>query len=216
MIVETIYDLMYGKIIWIEGIVGIGKSTLAEIITHYTTAKYRREPVDENVYLKDFYKDMKRWSFAMQMDLLYSRFDQHWEAQYCDDVFIFDRGILGDKVFAELLHQDGFICDRKYDTYLKTHNVMTAKLKKPDLVIYLDGTPEMAHKRVLKRNRDQESDNAIPLDYLYKMNKIYHEIFLSENKDDFLEGVKIMKLFWNDNAQFNAPIVGQLKSEFGI
>jgi len=201
-----------GKIIWIEGIVGIGKSTFAEILEERTEVIYLREPVDDNEYLYDFYRDMKRWAFPMQMELLYRRFEQHWTAQHEDGVYIFDRGISGDKIFADMLHDDGFITDREYQTYLNTHRIMTSKLNPPDKILYLDGKPQWAYDRLLKRGREQEE--VVPLSYLENMEVYYKKAFFRKPSSHLIKNIH--RLNWADNAQYNAPIVGMLRSEFDI
>ncbi len=193
-----------GTIIWIEGIVGMGKSTLAAQLEHNVDGTiYMREPVDDNEYLYDFYRDMKRWSFSMQMSLLYKRFGQHYDAQSTKGIFLFDRGISGDKVFADMLHADGFIGDREYNTYLESHNIMLRVLKKPDKIFYLDGEPEWAYERLRKRDRIQEA--VVPLEYLQNMDTYYRKIFLSNEKDEFLRGVEIVRIKWTDGLDKNIP-----------
>jgi deoxyadenosine/deoxycytidine kinase len=185
-----------GKIVWVEGIVGMGKSTLAGHLADASEWKFLQEPVDENEYLQDFYEDTKRWAFSMQMELLYRRFDQHLKAQRGSGVYVFDRGITGDKVFADMLNADGLITDREYNTYVNSHNIMLKILRKPDLIIYLDGEPEWAYERVRKRNRNQET--TLELSYLQTMNKFYDKTFLSNRKDNFIEGVPMQKYIWKD------------------
>lgn len=204
-----------GKIIWIEGLVGIGKSTFAEVLAKHTDAVFLREPVDDNPYLADFYQDMTRWGFSMQMELLYRRFDQHWYAMKNDGVYVFDRGITGDKVFADLLHDSGNITDREYQTYVDTHTIMVDKLTPPDIIIYLDGSPERAHRRILSRNRSQEE--GLPLKYLEDMNEYYQRLFLSNRRDRFIMDSEIRVYDWKEDYQdprYYAPIVGSLAKFF--
>ena len=199
-----------GKIIWIEGIVGIGKSTFAHILSNVTGITFIQEPVDDNPYLQDFYEDMHRWAFPMQMELLYRRFEQHWYAQSNDGTFVFDRGISGDKVFADMLFDSGHITDREYDTYFMTHKVMVDKLVPPDLIVYLNGTPETAYQRILKRDRDQEA--TLPLSYLQNMEKYYKPMFL-DNRVAFLQTSKLRVLDWNKDSlddRYLAPIIRSL------
>lgn len=174
-----------------------------------------REPVDDNPYLKKFYLDMKRWGFSMQMELLYRRFDQHWNAQYAHGNYIFDRGITGDKVFADMLHDDKLITDIEYDTYLKTHEIMVKKLQTPDLIIYLDGTPDTAFRRILKRDRDQEE--TLKLSYLKNMEKYYKPMFFGADRPDFIRESKMVTMDWNFDStddRYLAPIVRSLESEY--
>lgn len=201
-----------GKIIAIEGLVGIGKSTFAKILEDHTKVIFLREPVDENEYLYDFYRDMDRWAFSMQMELLYRRFEQHWTAQTEDGVYVFDRSIIGDRVFADMLHDDGHITNREYRTYLNTHRIMTDKLQVPDLILYLDGKPQWAYDRLRKRDREQEE--GVPLSYLENMERYYKKTFFRKPSNRLVKNVR--RLNWRENDQYNAPIIGQLRSEFGI
>jgi len=199
-----------GRIIWVEGIIGVGKSTLAELIAVKTGIQFVREPVDDNPYLKDFYEDMHRWAFSMQMELLYRRFEQHWVAQRSHGTFIFDRGISGDKVFADMLHESGHITDREYNTYLMTHQIMLDKLYPPSLIIYLDAIPEVAFERVLNRDRDQEE--TLPLSYLQNMETYYKHMFLG-NDTVFLNTSEVRVLNWNNDSlddRYLAPIIRSL------
>ena len=159
---------------------------------------------------------MSRWGFSMQMELLYRRFDQHWDANKNDGTFIFDRGISGDKVFADMLFDSGHITDREYDTYVMTHQVMVEKLLPPDLIIYLDGTPETAFQRILKRDRDQEA--TLPLSYLQNMEKYYKPMFL-DGKVGFLNDVNLKILDWNKDGlddRYLAPIIGSIRDQYGV
>ena len=185
-----------GKIVWIEGNVGMGKSTLARELNGILEAEYLAEPVDDNPYLADFYKNMKRWAFPMQMHLLYRRFDQHWYAQSHEGTFLFDRGITGDRIFADMLWADGFITDREMATYLSTHKTMSDKLIKPHVIVYLHGTPERAYKQLLKRNRSQEE--GVPLAYLKRLDEYYKDIFFNR-RPEIIQGVPVLNTEWYMN-----------------
>lgn len=201
-----------GKIICVEGLVGIGKTTFAQEIANHTNAIFIEEPVNDNPYLADFYKDMNRWGFSMQMELLYRRFDQHWYAQQNEGIYVFDRGITGDRVFADMLHESGHIGDREYQTYCYTHRVLVKKLIPADLILYLDGKhPTFAYNRILNRNRYQEK--GISLEYLKNMDKHYKHIFLSNGKDEFVRTSKTIVYDWTNSStdpRFFAPIIRSL------
>lgn len=189
-----------GKIIWVEGLVGCGKSTLAQYMADKTNAKYIKEPVDDNEYLEDFYNDMTRWGFSMQMELLHRRFKQHYDAENDDaGVLVFDRGILGDRVFADMLNEDGHITDREYRTYLNAHNIMTDVISSPDLIVWLRVKPETAYDRIIKRNRSQEQ-SGIPVEYLENMLHHYRKLFFNateKNKHLFVQDVPVLSVDWD-------------------
>lgn len=157
---------------------------------------YVKEPVAENPYLYDFYRDMPRWAFPMQMHLLVKMFQGQHEIRDINESFIFDRGIVGNKVFATMLHGNGSITDREYDTYKTTYSTLMSLLKKPDKIIFLDGTPEQAYERLQTRGRTQEE--VVPLSYLKILQRYYDIVFFSKDRDSFLHGIELIRIEWTD------------------
>lgn len=201
------------KILWVEGIVGMGKSTFAQIFSEKTDSTYLREPVDENPYLQDFYEDMHTWAFPMQMELLYRRFQQHWEAQNGNGLYVMDRGITGDSVFADMLWESGHIGAREYNTYCDTHKIMTDKLQNPSLIVYLNGTPERALEQLRKRDRAQET--SVTLEYLTDLNKHYDRLFFSD-QPDFIKGIPIEVVEWySDDYHNTLHLIGNIMDMLG-
>jgi deoxyadenosine/deoxycytidine kinase len=137
------------------------------------------EPVDENPYLEDFYLDMKRWGFSMQMFLLAARFQQHQEVLW-DPVHkqgggvVQDRTIYEDTIFARMLHNDGLIGDREWQTYQDHFQVMQGFLRYPDVILYLKVSPETALRRINERSREEEQ-GKLPLSYLQALYDGYEE-----------------------------------------
>lgn len=160
------------------GIIGAGKSTLTGKLAEYLGYDAHYEPVKENVYLTDFYKDPARWGAMMQIYLLAKRFAQHQEIVWSGKgKAIQDRTIYEDTIFAEMLYEDGLISERDYDTYISHFNVMKRYLVYPDLVIFLDVKPEVAMERIMSRGRTME--NEMELEYLKKLDAGYRK-FISE------------------------------------
>lgn len=184
-----------GKLVVIEGNIGIGKSTLADKLHELLKGSTRLvEPVDGNLALAEFYKDPKRWSFALQMDYLYKRFEQHYEANAYDGLFIMDRGIVGDKVFVNVLYDSDDMNFIEVEIYENTRNILLDLLEPADMYIYLRGTPERAFAQIQKRSRSIE--DGIPLEYLQTLDKAYMKEFFEE-PSAFLRESQIIDIEWN-------------------
>lgn len=161
--------------IGIAGLIGAGKSTLATALGQQLDLPVYYEPVADNEYLADFYKETAKYSFAMQIYLLNRRFQQHQEIIWRGGGGIQDRTIYEDAVFAKMLVNLKLMDDRDYRTYLGLFKHMSNFMCKPSLVIYLDVKPERSMERVKMRNRGVES--GITLEYLTALYDEY-EIFL--------------------------------------
>ena len=138
---------------------------------HYKWSPYY-ESVDKNPYLADFYEDMKRWAFHLQIYFLNSRFNQVKAIRKSDDIIIQDRTIYEDAyIFAAYLHQAGNITDRDYESYLDIFHSMIEFVEAPDLLIYLKSDIPNLVSQIEKRGRDYEY--AMRLDYLKNLNTYY-------------------------------------------
>jgi deoxyadenosine kinase len=135
------------------------------------------EPVTDNVYLKDFYTDMKRYAFPMQIYLLNKRFKQQQQIVWSGAGGVQDRTIYEDSVFAKMLCEGGYMEEREYETYLELFQNMSNFMKKPNIIVHLDLTPEESHRRIQLRNRDCEK--GITVDYLKDLHKAY-EHFITD------------------------------------
>ena len=154
------------------GNIGAGKTTLTRLMAeHYSWEPYY-EPVLNNPYLDDFYSDMKRWSFHLQIFFLAKRFESMIEIQKNDISVIQDRTIYEDvEIFARNLFRRGDMNERDFKTYSDLFYDMVSFIVKPDLVIYLRTRPEVLVERIMQRGR--ESEKNIPIGYLKQLNEAY-------------------------------------------
>ena len=187
------------KHIAVAGNIGSGKTTLAEKLSKHYGWLPLYESVDHNPYLRDFYSDMTRWAFHLQIYFLNSRFNQVRQIRQSEKTIIQDRTIYEDAyIFAANLHRSGHISERDYQSYLDIFNSMTSFVEAPDLLIYLKADiPKLVHQ-IQKRNRDFEYN--IKLEYLRSLNEHYENwisgysngrlLIIDVNKIDFVESVE--------------------------
>ena len=136
----------------------------------YIMAEAHFEDVDDNPYLNDFYEDMQRWSFNLQIYFLNSRFNQIVEIRRTGDKVIQDRTIYEDAhIFAPNLHSMGLMSTRDFNNYLSLFNLMCSLIQPPDLLIYLRATVPTLVNQIQKRGREYEK--SIRLDYLQRLNE---------------------------------------------
>jgi len=160
------------RTIAIAGNIGAGKTSLVEFLTSTYNITPFYEPNDENPYLADFYKDMKRWSFHSQLYFLSNKFRIHQQVDLTPGVVVQDRTIFEDvEIFATALHQMKQINKRDWNTYHDFYQSIVASIKPPDLMIYLKCPIKTVRKRIKIRGRKMEQD--IPLSYLRRLNKLY-------------------------------------------
>ncbi|WP_347158440.1 deoxynucleoside kinase [Pontibacter chitinilyticus] len=157
----------------IVGNIGAGKTTLASKLSQHFKWDLYLEAVDNNPYLKDFYEDMERWAFHLQVFFLNSRFNQVQQIQANNHDVIQDRTIYEDAfIFAKNLHQSGLMSTRDYDNYFALFESMISMVKAPDLMIYLKADLPKLIGQIEKRNRDYES--SISINYLRNLNEHYN------------------------------------------
>ena len=158
----------------IVGNIGAGKTTLTELLAKNYGFEPLYEAADNNPYLEDFYSDMKRWSFNLQIYFLNSRFRQIIDIQKSKRNIIQDRTIYEDAyIFAENLHDMGLMTTRDYENYESIFDNITAYIKPPDLLIYLKASVPTLVNNIQRRGREYES--GIRLDYLSKLNDKYQK-----------------------------------------
>lgn len=158
----------------IAGNIGSGKTTLTKMLASRFGWTPHFEPVDNNPYLEDYYKDMNRWSFNLQIYFLNKRFHDVVEIAQSNDTIIQDRTIFEDAcIFAPNLHDMGLMSDRDFDNYTDLFNLMISLVRLPDLLIYIrTGIPRLV-EHIQKRGRDYEQ--TMRLDYLKGLNRRYED-----------------------------------------
>ncbi len=169
----------------IAGNMGTGKSTLVDFLARTYGVMPFYEPNDENPYLGDFYKDMKRWAFQSQLYFLSNKFRLHQELDRQPGVVALDRTIFEDaEIFATALHQMRKISKRDWATYQGMYAAILDAIKPPDLMIYLRCSMRTLRKRICLRGRAMEQD--VPLAYLKRLERLYEEWIASYDMSDVL------------------------------
>jgi len=191
---------MKPAVIWLEGIIGVGKTTLARHLAQKFGWRPIEEIVDSNPYLEKFYADPARWTFAMQVHLLHVRHAQHqlagWESQL-GKTCVLDRGLPGDSVFARMLWESGKMNQLEWETYRLARDVMLRSLQPPSVMLYLDVPVDVAMARIKERGRGAEQ--AIEEDYMRELKRGY-ESMVSEmegNAHPWCQGVEVIRLPWS-------------------
>ncbi|MCR4844631.1 MAG: deoxynucleoside kinase [Bacteroidales bacterium] len=160
--------------IGIAGNIGSGKTTLTTLLARHYGWTPKFESVTYNPYLADYYADIKRWSFALEMYFLQQRLHDVLEISRSKDVIIQDRTLFeGVHIFVANNYAQGNLSERDYNTYMDTYNVMMEVVKQPDLMIYLRCGIEHLVSQIQKRGRDYEQ--SISIEYLSGLNERYEE-----------------------------------------
>ncbi|MBS1545038.1 MAG: deoxynucleoside kinase [Bacteroidetes bacterium] len=202
-----------GKIkhIAVSGNIGSGKTTLVEKLSRHYGWVPLYESVDHNPYLRDFYDDMTRWAFHLQIYFLNSRFNQVRQIRESDKTIIQDRTIYEDAyIFAANLHSSGHINDRDYQSYLDLFHSMINFVQPPDLLIYLKADIPKLVQQIQKRNRDFEFN--IKLEYLKNLNTHY-ESWTREYKHGRLLTVDIDRIDFVERVEDFSEIVSRIDLE---
>tara|TARA_Y100000996_G_C22352825_1_gene573534 strand:+ start:119 stop:742 length:624 start_codon:yes stop_codon:yes gene_type:complete len=179
--------------IGIAGNIGVGKTTFTKMVSEKMDLIPYYESVDDNPYLSDFYSNMDRWSFNLQIYFLQHRFSHHIEIVNDNKGVIQDRTIYEDvSIFAYNLYEMKIMSKRDWDTYVSLFDNMAQFLKKPDLIIYLKASTDTLIDRIKNRNRDYEKD--IDEAYLHRLN-IYYKNWFSK-----IDGFNVLEI---DTNNFN-------------
>ena len=170
------------KPVAIAGNIGVGKTTLTELLSKHYRWIPQFEDVDHNPYLMDFYDDMPRWSFNLQIYFLHGRLNQILEIQQGTETIIQDRTIYEDaNIFAPNLHEMGLMSKRDFDNYFGFFKTIQSMVQPPDLLIYLKASVPTLVSQIQKRGREYEEN--IRLDYLKRLNEYYNKWI-----DNYTEG----------------------------
>ena len=169
----------------VAGNIGSGKTTLTNLLSKHYGWETHFEDVDHNPYLNDFYHDMQRWSFNLQIYYLNSRFTQIQEIKDTKHTVIQDRTIYEDAfIFAPNLHSMGLMTTRDFENYFSLFNLMDSFVSAPDLLIYLRSSIPNLVGQIHKRGREYE--NTISIDYLSRLNERYEAWITTYNKGKLL------------------------------
>jgi deoxyadenosine kinase len=177
--------------IGIAGLIGAGKTTLATALAEHLRLEVHYEPVIDNEYLDDFYRETKRYAFAMQIYLLNRRFQQHQEIIWRGNGGVQDRTIYEDAIFAKTLRDMQLMDNRDYETYVTLFRNMSNFMCRPNVIIYLDVSPEKSLERIKRRDRGCET--TVTVEYLTRLRDNYEE-FLQE----ISRLIPVIRAPWNE------------------
>jgi len=195
----------------VAGNIGVGKTSLTELLAKNFDWDPHYELVDDNPYLDDFYTDMQRWAFNLQIYFLNSRFGQLKEIQESGKNIIQDRTIYEDaQIFAPNLHAMGLITSRDFENYARLFELMASFVKPPDLLIYLRASVPTLVRQIQARGRAYES--SIRIDYLTRLNERY-EAWISEYSQGKLLIIDTDDLDFMQNQEDLGFIVDKVNAE---
>jgi len=196
----------------ISGNIGSGKTTLTKKLAKHYKWDPHFEDVENNPYLNDFYKEMQRWSFNLQVYFLNSRFRQIIDIKKLKKTFIQDRTIYEDAyIFAPNLHAMGLMSTRDFDNYKELFSLMDSLVEGPDLLIYLRASVPTLVEQIQKRGREYE--NSIRLDYLTQLNKRYEDWIENYDNGKMLLIIDVDDLNFSENGEDFGDIVEKVDSK---
>jgi len=195
----------------IAGNIGAGKTTLTKLLAKHYNWKPHFESVEENPYLDDFYAEMERWSFNLQVFFLNSRFRQILELRETGKKIIQDRTIYEDAhIIAPNLHAMGLMTNRDFQNYSSLFNLMEKLVTPPDLLIYLRSSIPTLVGQIHKRGREYE--NSISIDYLSRLNERY-EACVSTYKKGKLLIIDVDNLNFVDNQEDLGYVIDRIDAQ---
>ena len=195
----------------IAGNIGSGKTTLTELLSKHYNWNPNYEDVDDNPYLNDFYEDMQRWSFNLQVYFLNSRLNTILKIRKSGKTVIQDRTIYEDAyIFAPNLHSMGLMSTRDFENYFTLFNLMTSLIQPPDLLVYLRASVPTLVNQIQKRGREYE--NSIRLDYLKRLNERYEAWIGAYNLGKLLI-VDVDSLNFNEEKEDLSTVISKIDAE---
>lgn len=198
------------KYIGIAGNIGAGKTTLCEQLGKHFGWDIQFESTDENPYLSDFYHDMSRWSFNLQVYFLHNRYKQILKILAGDKVVVQDRTIYEDaNIFAPNLHEMGLMSKRDFENYSDLFKLMISQVQEPDLLIYLKASVPTLVSHINSRGRDYE--NSMSIEYLQRLNSMYDNWI--DNYKGKLLVIKSDDIDFKNNPEDMGMIIDKVQSE---
>ncbi len=199
----------------VAGNIGSGKTTLTKMLSKHYGWKQYLEPVAENPYIDDYYKDIPRWALNMEVFYLKQRFKNLLEIQHSKETVIQDRTIFeGVYVFAANNRKMGNMDQRDFDTYMELFESMMEVVKMPELMIYLRSSVPHLVKNIQKRGRDYEQ--KMPIDYLEGINLLYDDFIMNKYKGRVLV-VEVDNLDFEHNPKQFGDIIDKIDAKlFGF
>ena len=203
------------KHIAVAGNIGAGKTTLTELLAKQYKWIPHFEDVEHNPYLNDFYEDMPRWSFQLQIYFLNSRLNQLVEIRNGTETIIQDRTIYEDAyIFAPNLHEMGLMSKRDYDNYAGFFQTLKTMVQPPDLLIYLQASVPTLVGQIQARGREYEEN--IRLDYLKRLNEYYNR-WIESYKEGPLLIINVDNNRFNQSEEDLGKIIGKIDAQlFGL
>jgi len=199
------------KHIAVAGNIGAGKTTLTEMLSKHYKWIPNFEDVDHNPYLMDFYEDMPRWSFNLQIYFLNSRLQQLVEIQKGTETVIQDRTIYEDaNIFAPNLHEMGLMSKRDFDNYYHFFQTLKTLVQPPDLLIYLNASVPTLVGQIQKRGREYEEN--IRLDYLKRLNEYYNK-WIADYKEGPLLVIDVDKNKFGEREEDFGDIIRKVDAQ---
>jgi deoxyadenosine/deoxycytidine kinase len=195
----------------VAGNIGSGKTTLTRLLAKHYDWEPHYEALEDNPYISDFYEDMHRWSFNLQIYFLNSRFNSIQRMRQSHSSVIQDRTIYEDAyIFAPNLHSMGLMSTRDFDTYQSLFSSVKSMLRPPDLLVYLRASIPALVNQIQKRGRDYE--DSIRLDYLKRLNERY-EAWISTYKEGKLLIIDVDDIDFESNPEDLGMIISKIDSE---
>ncbi|MBU0486723.1 MAG: deoxynucleoside kinase [Bacteroidetes bacterium] len=195
----------------IAGNIGAGKTTLTEMLARHYKWVPHLEETENNPYLDNFYEDMQRWSFNLQIYFLNIRFRQVMDIRQGTKTVIQDRTIYEDGfIFAPNLHAMGLMSSRDFNTYIKLFELMTEFVQPPDLMVYLRASVPTLVNQIQKRGREYEE--SIRIDYLKRLNERYEAWSTKYDKGRMLV-IDVDNINFRDNMEDFGEVINKIDAE---
>ncbi|MFT5645375.1 MAG: deoxyadenosine/deoxycytidine kinase [Aureispira sp.] len=210
----TVNKTMKPKHIAIAGNIGAGKTTLCELLSNHYGWEVNYESTDDNPYLEDFYNDMSRWSFNLQIYFLNNRYRQIVAIQKGSKTVIQDRSIYEDAhIFAPNLHKMGLMATRDYHNYFDLFKLMSSQVNAPDLLIYLKASVPTLMNHIQKRGRDYES--TMSLNYLNSLNDKYED-WIENYEEGKLLILDVNELDYKNNTEHRQLVIDEVSKHLKL